>query len=167
MSTARLYEITDELVVIQNMLAETGGELTPEIEAVLDGITGAFDEKVERVIRYTQNEEAFATGARAEADRLLKIARAIENGANHLKDYLMHQMQRAGRTEVRTAIGKVAIQRNGRPSIRWTQPVEMLPAEFRREKVELDSDAALKAWKANGELPAGFHAEVGSHLRIR
>src|SRR6185295_13868225 len=46
MATAlRLWEIVSELDTIGERIMEAGGEITPELEAELDAMSGAFDEK--------------------------------------------------------------------------------------------------------------------------
>jgi hypothetical protein len=162
----RLYEITDEMLDIERALEEAGGELTPEMEAQLDAVAGAFDEKVERVCAVIQNAQRTADAAKLEAERLADLSRANAKSAESLKRYLAGQMARLGRNKVATDRFRVSLQNNSRPSIRWTLGPERIPELFRTVEIKVDGNAAYEAWKAGKVLPEGFEVERGQHLRI-
>jgi len=175
----KLHEYVDELEDALAWIAEheeeivaAGGELPPELSELLERVEGDLKEKVRRVALVILNLTASARAASAEADRIAAMARSYERQAESLKRYLMFQMQRAGATRVETPTVKVRIQKNTRPSIRCASAE--IPEEFRRVRVEFDSQAAYKALKAANRLPqepgrvqvGGLVVELGQHLRI-
>lgn len=163
----RLYEITDEMLEIEAELVANGGELTPEIEAKLDAYEGAFEVKVRRIIAVIRQQELLAAAAKSEMDRLNGIRQARSNTGDRLKEYLKHEMERLGKDSVETPIGKAAIEKNGRPSIRWGGDMKRLPRRFRKEvEIQLSGRAAYDAYR-QGTLPKGFLVETGNHLKIR
>ena len=180
-STLRLYECVDALEAVLDWIAENeeavkaaGGELPPELEAMLNEVEGNFQEKVERTALVIRNQMANALAAQSEADRLRKIAATYTNQAEALKSYLHDQLRRVGATRIQTARAKVWVQANGRPSIRLADP-EVIPAAFQRTRVEFDSQAAYESLKARNEIPDpedgavtidGLVVERGTHLRI-
>lgn len=162
----RLFDIVEELEAIADELYESGGVITPEMEARLDALEGALPEKIDRICSVIQNNARAAEAAKAEADRLAALAKSRENTARGLKTYLLNALQKRGTHKVMCDRFTVRIQKNGRPSIQWTKDVAEIPEPFRRVRVELDGDAAYGEWRSTKQLPEGFAVELGSHLRI-
>lgn len=176
-SGVALYEIADMRDVLDTWLAETDGELTPELEALLAELAGKADEKIERVALYIRERLARAKAVKDEADRLTALAKANERAADSLKLYLKRQMERLGTTKVHGLLCDVAIQRNSQPTVTTAlEPADLYqldsarPFVIRAEVVQyrLDRDALLAAWKADANsVPAAIVVEQGTHVRIR
>ncbi|HEX6464277.1 MAG TPA: siphovirus Gp157 family protein [Vicinamibacterales bacterium] len=184
--TAPLYALVHMRDLIDGMLAETEGELTPEIEAILDQLDGATKEKIERVALYVREQVATAKAIQEESDRLQARAAAKLKAADGLKGYLKTQMERLGMTKVEGLLATVAIQKNP-PSVKCDVPLEdvfqILDDEdaadgmiSRIEKVEfrLNRDPFLAAHKAGDtallahyERTIGVRVEQGTSLRVR
>ena len=165
-SVMTLYELTQEWAEIQDALIDSGGELTPEIEARLDALPGALQVKADGYCYVIQQLLRSADAAKAEADRLSELARVRKNAADRLKDRLKSAMETTGQLKLESDRFKVRVQKNGRPSIAWTGEPDALPCEYSRVAVSLDGQAAYEAWKAGRELPEGFKVTEGTHLRI-
>ena len=163
----KLYEITAELDNVVSELIETGGVLTPEIEALLDALEGALEAKVERTALVIRQIEAQAESARVESRRLADLASARAASAKRLKEYVMFNMAEADVRKIEGKLVNVSICKNSRPSIKWTGTEEELPDLFRRVRVDADTDAAYKEFKSGGVLPDGFEIKHGEHLRIK
>lgn len=163
----RLYEITDALDNIEAALLESNGVLSDEMEAELEAMELAFDEKVERICRVITNNERTAAAYADEIDRLALHRDAHERTAKRLKEYLKGAMLVLGRDKVSAGVFKVAIQNNSRPSISWTLAPEDIPEPFKRIRVELNGTAAYDAYRDKGTLPEGFEIVNGQHVRIR
>jgi len=166
-SKLRLWEIASELDVIGELIADAGGELSPDMEARLDAMEGALEEKVERIALFVRECEANEKAAAFEVERLQAIGKSFERKAAGLKGYLHRHLQRIGKTKVETARARVRVQQNSRPSIRWMS-TDQPPAPYLKTQTVTTTDTALayEEWKAGNELPAGFVVEQGSHLRI-
>lgn len=162
----KLWEVGDELNEIAIQIMEAEGEMTPEIEARLDALEGAFEDKIERIALKVRELEANETAAKAEADRLTAMTRAFGKAAERLKGYALFEMTRVGKDRIETNRAKVRIQKNGRPSIRWTLDPSEAPEAYRTVKIGVNTQAAYEAWKDGGTLPDGFTVETGTHLRI-
>lgn len=163
----RLYEVADALVAIGEQLIENGGELTPEIEAELAVLDGAFEQKVERILLYGKNLEASAEAAAAEARRLNSLSSTRANAARRLRDYVKAQMETAGRPKVETDRIVARIQKNSRPSITCAVPLDQLPASLVRVTTAFSADAAYEQFKTGVPLPAGIEVLHGTHLRVQ
>jgi hypothetical protein len=165
-ATLKLYEVADALFYVAEQLEENGGELTPDLAAHLEALEGAFETKVERVLLFMRNLDATAAGADAEAMRLAEIGKRKRAVAARLKEYLKAQMELARIPKIETPLVSVRIQKNSRPSISCTVPLELLPEGFIRISRAFDANAAYELWRVQAPLPAGIEVVVGTHLRI-
>ena len=162
---APLYILTDAYSTLLDMIAEAGGEITPEIGAALDAADGQIRTKMESTIRYLRNRMALRDAALAEAKQLREYADTLDRGIDGIKRYVLDSLVRADIKKVETPVGTVRWQNNGRPSIAWAGPIADLPEPFKRVTVSLDGNAAYEAYKDN-QLPAGFTVELGKQLRL-
>lgn len=165
-ATAKLWEITNELEEIAALIAEAGGELTPDLEDRLNAMEGAFAEKVERVALAVRNYVANAEAAKVEEERLAAIRKSHERSAEGLKRYLLISMQRADTPKVESPRARVRVQKNSVPSIAWTRPVEELPESYRRVTIAPDIARVREDVKLGAVVPEGFVVEQGYHVRI-
>lgn len=166
MSTLALYAIVDELAELDALLAESGGELTEDTEALLDRLEGDLSSKIERICQYRQNALRTAEAYKAEADRCAARARTLGRTADSLRDYLHAQLCRAGRDKLEAGVFRLRVQRNSQPSVHVTVDPAALPEQFRRVTIAADLRALLDASKRGEPLPAGVLIETSTHLRI-
>lgn len=162
----KLWQIGDDLERLALEVAEAGGEITPELEAKLDEIEGTLTSKVERVALKIRELEGHATMAKVEADRIGAIAKAHASAASGLKAYLLRQMERHRLDAVDTDRARVRLRRNSVPAIRWDGPSLMIPTEFQRVTIALNSAAVKLAIAENKPLPAEMRIEYGHHISI-
>jgi len=166
-ASMRLWELGDELERIGFEIFENEGELTPELEARLDALEGAWEDKVERVALYVRSQVVLGLAADIEVCRLDRIKRSHERAADSLKSYLLREMERMGKSKVETARARVRVQANGgKAVIRWTGEPDAIPDGFRRVEIYPDGAAVQHAHR-EGTLPDGFVVEArGKHIRI-
>jgi hypothetical protein len=105
-----LYALADAREVLDRLVEENEGELTPELEQALDELDGATEEKIERVALWIKERMHDCEGIRAEEQRLMKRRHAIFNGASALREYLARNMARLGKTEVRGLLISVGLR---------------------------------------------------------
>jgi hypothetical protein len=163
----KLYELPGIYATIDQQLDESGGEVTPEIQAALDAADAALEDKVDRIAALIRNATAEEEACKAEAAHFRDRAQAAANKADSLKAYLQHNLEALGRDRVQGQRFKVGVYQNSVPSIRWTRLLEELPQEFQRLRLEVDGQAAQRWLKEMGELPSGFLVERGRHVRIK
>lgn len=171
----KLYEATAALRITDEWLDEAGGELTPELEALLGQAEGDFAEKIERVALKVRELEAEAEAIKAEEARLAARRKARETGAKSLKAYAQRCLEDAGKEKVNGLIVTVALQQNP-PSVAVSPEVderELYEAgcpyvERVPERFVLDKRAVLDAYKQNpAALPNGVTVTRSTSLRIR
>lgn len=176
MTTMKLYEIANAREILDAWLAESEGELTPELEQMLNELDGQTDEKIERVGLYIRERDAEAKAVKEERDRLDGLYRRDTRAVESLKGYVKAQMERLGKTKVNGLLATVAIQKNSMASVTSTADASVLyesaaarPFVKREEKVTytLDRDAILAAWKSEQPIPTTIVVDHGSHVRVR
>jgi len=160
-----LYELADAYRDAIALADDTGGEITPEIESLLDQIEGGIEEKADSIAALCREWKLEALGCKEEKDRLAARQKAAENRIEGLKSYLQFQLERMGIDKVKTKRFNIRCATAGVPSIRWIGEGS-IPSGFDRVKVELDGNAARDAW-AEKRLPAGFKVEFSKYLDIR
>lgn len=112
MTGLKLHETTAALHITDEWLEEHGGELTPELEALLEQAEGDFATKAERVALKVKALEAEAKAIKDEADRLADRAKARTNGAKSLKVYLERCLIASGKDKVNGLLVTIALQTN-------------------------------------------------------
>jgi hypothetical protein len=172
MNALKLWEISGEISGLMATIADLNGEITPQVEARLDELEGAFEGKVERIALLIQQYKVNADAAKAEEDRLAAIRKSFERSADGLRHYLYGGMLASGHDRVDTPRARVRIQRNTQPTCLYVGDPTAIPPEFQRVTVDVDKRKVLEVWEqtsANPEertAPDGFKIEWGSHLRI-
>jgi phage gp36-like protein len=174
LSDVRLYDLGNARDVIDEWLAEQGGEWTPEIEQLLADLDLQFPVKVENVALYVRELLARAKAVETERLRLHAMEKALDNAAAGLKAYLQREMLRYGKTKVEGKLCTVALQDNS--------AAKLITPEYTTEQMRTFHEAGerwvrahvvyaidrgvLETIKAD-ELPDGVRFEKGQHVRIR
>lgn len=175
-----LYEIADLRGIIDAALEESGGELTPEIEAALTAWDEKFADKAERVALYICEQEALANAAKEEAKRLTDLAASRLKRCASLERYLLSQMLMVGKQKIDGVLKTIAVAKNP-PSVRGelAQPdLETLYRNWKNgvgprfvtmvpESYKLDKDAVKSAAKAGQPIPPGLSVVQSVGVRIR
>lgn len=174
--SAKLHElVVGEHRALEELLEETGGEFTPEIEQLLTELDLKIEEKLERVGVYYKQQVADAETCKEMAAHFTARAKAFTTGAEGLKSYAERMMRLASVEKVKRPLATLAIQMNP-PSVQGELDEEALRtlAQFepamvthRPETWSLNKRAVLDAAKAGKEIPAGLSVEQSSSLRIR
>lgn len=165
----RLWEIADELGEIEALVAEGGGELTPDLEARLNAMEGAFETKVENIALMAREAKLEGEKAKVEKERLAAIQKRNEATMTWAKKYLHGCMVSAGVRRVETHRATVRIQKSGTPAIDYTGDLMDLPRQYVRvipESVVLDKAALTETVRAGGEVPDGVRVTYSESLVI-
>lgn len=174
-ASLKLYEIADMRDVLDRWLAESEGEVTPELEELLAQNEADADQKIENVALFIREMNVQADAVSAEANRLSQRAASLYAGAKNLKLYLEREMVRLGKEQVKGVYATVAMQKNG-PSVvgdadarslwnrggDWAGFVRYTPASF-----TLDRRVVLDAYKKKLPIPEGLTVVQTESLRIR
>lgn len=147
-AAAKLYERTEAMRIVDELLVETEGELTPEILALQFEAVQDFEEKALAVGAKVDELESFAAQCKAAATRMADRGKSAASQAASLRNYLAVQLQLAGIKDIKRPWLSVALRMN-------PPKVEQLVAE----------PSILDEWRAEWDL-AGVLGEADPQLGL-
>jgi hypothetical protein len=165
-----MFSITGDLRALDELLDETAGELTPEVEAWLEEYKTKLTEKVDGVGEWWWTIEARAAGYKKAAEVYTAKRRTEERKLERLKEYVKLCLAYLGARKVAGKLHKLSIERNGGVApLRLLQVDPALFPESCRKVVVTIDNAAVRAALENGTLPDGLAAldPVGESVRLR
>ena len=105
MPSENLYNIDADLAALEDLLIESGGEITDELDDRLNKILDSRANKVDGYIAIIRSNNALAEGFKTEAAWYTAQRRARENVALRRKDGLYESMEARNATEPKGGIG--------------------------------------------------------------
>ena len=142
-----LYEINAELENLMEIAVDPEtGEISEDLAKQIDALSMAKDEKIEGVACFIKNLKADAKAIKDEVKSLQARAKAAENKAERLTDYLKYYLNGE---KFKTA--KVSISYRNSESV-LVEDASVLPAEYQRVTVEADKVAIKDAIKAGASI---------------
>jgi hypothetical protein len=174
-----LFQITDDLIALDNLLIDSGGELTPEIEAWMAASADRLEGKVDGTAWHIRNLEAkaeiiraHAARVRREADELEAKAVTVDKRVLRTKDYVRFCLERRGETKAEGKVYSIAIEANGGPApLEIHEPFKsdpsQLPEMLKLVKVSPDTKAIRSALSQGVFLDVATLLPRGSHVRVR
>lgn len=158
-----LYDLTSEHRLICDAIEEAGGEITPEIEAMLaineENFLTKAEGYAEIISKYTILAENAKT-RKAQCERVQKIA---ENAVKRMKERIAQAMEEYNLPKVEIGMHKL--------SFRTSQQVEIIdeakiPNIYIKVKTEVDKKALREDLK-NGVIIEGATLKENKSLQIR
>jgi hypothetical protein len=104
-----LYALTGQMADIEAMLEETGGELTPEIEAQWAETRESLLQKVDNYNALIQKLKAYSENIKAEQDRLAKLKKTADNSLKRIKDHVKATMEQFGLKSIEGNLCKMSL----------------------------------------------------------
>lgn len=158
-----LYNITAEQLRINELLEESGGELTPEIEEALVLNENNFAVKADGYIESIAKYRALAEAADVRLKEMQRIKKTAENIEKRLKERLSYAMQVMERDSIDIGPRKLLLRR--------TKAVEIydaarIPAAFSIVELKHDKKRISEALKS-GELVPGAELIINTSIQIR
>ena len=151
-----LYQLTEDLVALETLLADIGGDVSEGTEGqTLEKWAAEFDWKMKTKVdgygTLYKNMDADVVEIQAEVKRLNDRARAIENRKSRLLALAKFSMERLKVRKLEGVKFTISIQKNG-----GVEPMEVLveakelPEKFRTEELvyNADSDVLRSALEA-------------------
>lgn len=165
---SRLYEITGELLTLQEMLED---DLEDEVLAdTLEAVTGEYEIKLEAYCKVIKNLEADIDALKCEADRLNTKRKTLENNIDRLKKAMFDSMKVTNTAKVKGTLFTVAIQKNGGkiPVIPGPDAdTSKLPDNLVIVTEKPNLDAIREALEAGKTVTGYSLGERGESLRIK
>lgn len=128
-----LYVLADELLALDDLLEETEGELTPELEQWMNEYGAKTRDKVDAICSYEKDLRARVEAKKAAAKDLAARAATEERKAERVKHLLDIAMTRLGTRELQGMIHKARRQKHGgKRAFSIVLPADQLPDAYRR-----------------------------------
>ncbi len=164
---SNIYELTGEWLSLYAMADDDSIDEQTWFDT-MEALEGEIEIKAENTAKVIKQLTADADGIKAEADRLAKRAKALDNRAEWLKKNLQASMEATGKTKFKTDLFSFGIQKNP-ASLKVDEGfnVNDAPAEYIKfAEPQLDKQALTKAIKEGAEF-SFCHLEQSESLRIR
>ena len=158
-----LYDLTSEHRLICEALEEAGGEITPEIEAMLAINEQNFLTKAEGYAEIIAKYTLLAENAKTRKAQLDMVQKIAENTVRRMKERILGAMQEYGVQKVECGVHKF--------SIRSSKAVEItdetkIPNEYVKVSTTIDK-SALRADLMAGVMVEGAELKENKSLTIR
>ena len=171
-----LFEISDELAAIEELLTENDGDISDAagetLEAWFDQLTDARDAKIDDYCRLIATVTARANARTEELTRLGALVDTDENMIKRLKTALHNFMLEQGVTKIETPLHRLTIAKNGgKPPLvipeAWRDDPASAPEQYHRAVIHLDTELIRADLAGGEEIPGCAIGERGTHLRIK
>jgi hypothetical protein len=158
-----LYELTSEHRLICDAIEEAGGEITPEIEAMLAINEENFVTKAEGYAEIIAKYAQMAENAKARKAQLDAVQKVAENAVKRMKERILDAMTEYGLQKVESGVHKF--------SLRTSKAVEVLdeakiPNHYIKVTTAIDK-SALRADLMAGVAVEGAELKENKSLQIR
>lgn len=164
-----VWDITGELEALDELIAAAGGEITPEVEAMLATLEGDLTAKVERIALFARDSQLDADKAAAEKERYEERERTYRNREKRLRALLLAVLEHHGRDKMQTHRATV-VRVKGQTTYRWAgDTYEAIPEGFRKENPRvytLDTAAVKRALAEGKPIPPEVVSGTSHHVRI-
>lgn len=154
-----LFELAIQL---ESLLAENEGEITEEINQLLQIKETEIANKLDSYYYVIQKMRAAAAFYKTEADKLAKMKRACENVEDSLKSRLKEFMAFTGTKEISGSKAKFTLC-NAKPRLIITDEA-LIPKKYQKVTVTIDKEE-LGFDLSQGIKVEGAHLEQNSSLR--
>lgn len=173
--SATLYQLTNQMAEIEAMLEETGGEITPELEAVWNETSESLPQKVDGYNQVLRNLTAYAANLADEIKRLQGLKKTADNSAKRIKEHVLDCMETFGIQKLEGNYCKMSLRSSTQTEV--DEDSVLLPYLSRVEKLGLPSwitcelkinKTALKeAFKGKDVTPGGVRFVERNNLIIK
>lgn len=152
-----LYELTEEHHLICDAIEEAGGEITPEIEAMLAINEGNFLTKAECYAEIIAKYTILAENAKTRKAQCERVQRVAENAVKRMKERIAQAMEEYNLPKVEVGMHKL--------SFRTSQAVEITDeAKIPNDYIKVATSVDKK--KLRDDLLAGVVVE-GAELKMK
>lgn len=167
---SRLYEITGDLLTLQEMLEDSVDDQV--LADTLEAVQGEYELKLESYCKVIKNLEADMEALKNEAKRLTDKRKTLENNVDRLKKAMFDSMKATNTPKVKGQLFTVAIQKNGGViPINYDKNDKNITANLPDQLVNIVETPNLEAIRElleDGKVVDGFTlGERGESLRIK
>jgi hypothetical protein len=171
MKTHSIYDLSLQGLEIEELLLDSVGEITPDIQDKMDALLLAGPETMEAAAAVVTQLQMSAKMAEEESDRLRARSKEFEAQASKLKERMTFALDKAFSGKIKTPRWTIYTQKS--PDLATADLIpgitpEMLHAErpdLVRVKMEFNRVKAIADWKAGNPLPELILFEINEGRR--
>ena len=165
---AKLYELTQEYLELQDMMEDVNEDNEQVIKDTFEGVSGEYDMKIENCCKVIKNLEAEKDAITNECQRLSDKKRSIKGRINYIKSMVKESMETLGLKAAGGDILKAKIQKNGgkAPLILDVEDNDV-PEDFQKISYTVDKEKIRQAIEEGSPLDFAHIGERGESLHIR
>ena len=171
---ATLLEITDDMLALDALLAECGGDVTdPRAEEAvnewMNGLSQDFEFKVDNYAALISEMRARAQVRREEAERIAAKVKRDEDAARWLCDRMRDALTLLGRKKVETSRYTLTVAGNGGKLPLFIEDETKVGEDYTEivEVRKIDKDKLREDLESGKEVPGCYLMPRGTHLRIK
>ena len=112
METRNLFQLTTDMVAIEDALWENGGELTPELEEAMNETAASLVAKTDGYGALIRKFDSAASAIDAEIKRLQALKKTATNAVDRLKGRILFSMQANGMSKLDGQLTKFSLRRS-------------------------------------------------------
>ena len=146
------------------VVIESGGELTPEIEAMLDSLREDTLQKVDSTTSFLHMLEDAENRFKIEAERFATARRSLSNLQDRIRERIKLTMMQMGANKLEGNMYDFTV-RQSTPALK-VDNAERVPSDFQIVTIDIDRGKIKDALK-KGEIAEGCRLEHGLTLSIR
>lgn len=179
MAKMTLYELGEQERRLEEMLYESGGEITPEIEALMSDNADDMATKVEGYNRIIREYDNFIAGCDEEIKRMTAKKKQADNAKKKLKEHILAMMRLFDWSKLKGADGGVSISRSVKRSLDINEDIFLarydigakvaglgLPAYITLVP-KIDKTALANTLKGAEEMPDGAEFVENEYITMR
>ena len=127
-----LYDLTNEMNRIDNILEETGGELTPEMEGEIMEMRTRVLSKVDGCVGYHTYLKDVIQRIKDKKNKLSSLQKTCEKKVEWFRGYLIQCLENNGAKSIESEFSRMTL---GKETEDFEVDRKVLPAQYMREKV--------------------------------
>ena len=167
-----LFSISEDLERLNELLDEAGDDIQQQelLNEWLQQLGTERDRKLDGYAALISEMQARAVARKAEAQRLLELAKADEQRAQLLKERLKWFFESYQLKTIETTRYRLSLAKNGGKAPLIFKPglsPHQLPERFRTTSIEPNNNAIRAALEAGEELDFASLGDRGTSLRIK
>lgn len=151
MSTLSLYQITEELTALDDLLELEGGEITDEYEDLEKTVMHLMETKVDGCVEYVNREKDLISLGEAKVKELQEFVKARKRKIERFSEYVKLVLERTGSSSLTGALNQIKLRKPAQVLV--IEDESAVPMEYTTVEtvVKIDKAGLKKAVKA-GEV---------------
>jgi hypothetical protein len=168
---ATLFQISNDLQALLDLVNESEGEILPEFSSILENwmqeIAGKESEKLEGYCCVIKELTARMDARKNEVRRLQKLVEIDGNHIDRLRERLQLHMEMTGQKRISTRLHQIVLCANGGLlPVHVVCEASTLPYEYQIVQIDADRKALREALQDGKEIPGVSLGQRGNHVRI-